>query len=84
MLGRLCRSGACLVASAAGQMSLLATGDWGGIGSAPYFNDVEVANANAMAGVMADTGTVTPSFGLLMGDNFYSQCVPIVIISACS
>jgi hypothetical protein len=64
-------------------MSLLATGDWGGIGSAPYFNDVEVANANAMAGVMADTGTVTPSFGLLMGDNFYSQCVPIVI-SACS
>jgi hypothetical protein len=55
------------------QMSMLALGDWGGQPTPPFYNDVEVANANAMAGTMADNGGTTPEFGLLMGDNFYTR-----------
>ena len=36
---------------------------------------VQVANANAMAGVMEDRSAITPSFGVLMGDNFYNYGV---------
>eukprot|EP01043_Picozoa_sp_COSAG02_P004585 COSAG02_NODE_121_length_35326_cov_25.450819_17_plen_846_part_00 len=59
---------------AASGLGILATGDWGGIGTPPYYNDVQMANANAMAGVMADPLTeVVPSLGLLLGDNFYNR-----------
>ena len=62
----------------AAQMAFLATGDWGGQTATEndprYYNDVEMANANAMAGLMADPGLeVVPSLGLLMGDNFYGR-----------
>lgn len=68
-----------LVAShpAVAQMSFLATGDWGGQGHPPFYNDVEVSNANAMAGLIAEADkradTVKPSFAMMMGDNFYSR-----------
>ena len=52
---------------AAAQMGLLATGDWGGQSTPPYYNDVEMANANAMAGLMLDPLVeAKPSFGLLV------------------
>jgi hypothetical protein len=54
------------------QMSILALGDWGGSADPPFYTDVEVANANAMAGVMAQANP-TPELGLLMGDNFYTH-----------
>ena len=60
------------------QMSMLALGDWGGGDTAPFFSAVERANANAMAGVMADPDTTTPSFGLLMGDNFYTRGISCI------
>ena len=60
------------------QMSMLALGDWGGGDTAPFFSAVERANSNAMAGVMADPDTTTPSFGLLMGDNFYTRGISCI------
>ena len=61
-----------LVPATRAQLSLLATGDWGGTDIPPYVSDVQAANFNAMAGLMADrTISSTPSFGLLLGDNFY-------------
>lgn len=54
-------------------MSMLAAGDWGGRETPPFYSEVELANANAMAGLMKTSGQTAPSFGLLMGDNFYSH-----------
>ena len=71
-------AGTMLIPVTESQMSMLALGDWGGGDTAPFFNDVERANANAMAGVMADPDTKTASFGLLMGDNFYSRGISCI------
>ena len=37
---------ALLDAGEAAGLSILATGDWGGVGKPPYYNDVQMANAN--------------------------------------
>ena len=33
-------------------LSILATGDWGGVGKPPYFNDVQMANANVRSNAL--------------------------------
>jgi hypothetical protein len=63
-----------------GQMSFLATGDWGGVPWAPYYSQVQLDNANAMAGLAAslEPAARPPRLALLMGDNFYTTGVESV------
>ena len=44
---------ALLDASEAAGLSILATGDWGGVGKPPYYNDVQMANANVRSNALS-------------------------------
>jgi len=56
--------------AAADKLTFLATGDWGGQDTVPYYEDGEMRSAAGMAAVAAD---LSPRFFLGLGDNFYSD-----------